>query len=121
MNGNDEKELDDLFRSYREACPDIDASPNFVPDVWNKIESRQSFWFVFQRFAGAATTAASAALCVLLLLLNLIYSSQARPVALTYTDALMADQTAEKTYYAEAIRDGSSDDEAGAKPIGQPK
>ncbi len=75
--------------------------------MWQKIEARQSFWYIF-RHLGRPVTAASAALCLLLLVLNLI-SSPARSLVPSYTDALMADHTAEKTYYAEAIRSSPSD------------
>ncbi len=74
-----------------------------MPSLWQKIEARQSFWAVFQRF-GKTITTASAAVCLLLLVLNLISSPAAYNPAATYADALMAEHTAEKTYYAEAIR-----------------
>ncbi len=107
---NDDSQLDELFRSYRAACPDVEPGVNFMPEVWQKIETRHSFWFVFQRLARAVTTA-SAALCLLLLVLNLISSQQTHLLAPTYVDALMADHTAEKTYYTEAIRSGPSSEE----------
>jgi len=58
--GNNEERLDALFRAYREACPDRDASPNFMPNLWQRIESRQTFAFSFRRMAGAFVTAALA-------------------------------------------------------------
>ncbi len=54
---------------------------------------------------------ASAALCLLLLVLNFVSTSQSR-LAPTYVDLLMADHTAEKTYYTEAIRSTPTADEA---------
>jgi len=57
---NNEERLDALFRAYREACPDPDASPNFMPTLWRRIESRQSFAFSFRRMAGGFVTAALA-------------------------------------------------------------
>lgn len=106
---NDDAELDRLFQEYRAACPEIEPSANFLPAVWRKIEARQSFWYVF-RHLGRPVTAASAALCLLLLVLNLISSPAAHSLP-SYTDALMADHTAEKTYYAEAIRSIPSDEQ----------
>ncbi len=99
----DDSELDKLFQEYRAACPEIEPSPDFMPAVWRRIEARQSFWYVF-RHLGRPVTAGSAALCLLLLILNLISSSATHNLVPSYTDALMADHTAEKTYYAEAIR-----------------
>ena len=107
---NDDSRLDKLFESYRGACPEIEPGVNFMPQVWQKIETRHSFWFQFQRLARTVTTA-SAALCLLLLVLNFISSQQAHLLAPTYVDALMADHTAEKTYYTEAIRSTPSTEE----------
>jgi hypothetical protein len=102
MMTNDESGLDDLFKTYRAACAEIEPSSNFMPGVWQKIESRYSFWFVFQRLARTASTAC-AGLCLLLLVLNLSSSAPNGRAAATYTDALLADHSAEKTYYTEAI------------------
>ena len=40
MNGGDR--LDALFAEYREACPDREASANFMPRLWEQIEARRS-------------------------------------------------------------------------------
>jgi hypothetical protein len=116
---NDDSQLNDLFQRYRAACPDAEPGVNFMPEIWQKIETRHSFWFLFQRLARTAATA-SAALCLLLLVLNFISSGQAHLLAPTYVDALMADHTAEKTYYTEAIR-GTAPSEAptteGSRPL----
>jgi hypothetical protein len=104
---NDDTQLDDLFRRYREAIPEVEPSVNFMPMLWQRIDAKPNFWLVFPRLARAFTTA-SAALCLVLLALNLVSSSQAT-VAPTYTDALMADHSAEMTYYGEAIRASSNE------------
>lgn len=57
--GNDEK-LDALFRAYRAACPDRDPSVNFMPELWKRIEARQTFTFSFRRMASGFVTAAVA-------------------------------------------------------------
>jgi hypothetical protein len=36
-------ELDHLFARYRTAVPDPEASVNFMPELWRKIEARQFF------------------------------------------------------------------------------
>jgi|SRR5579875_2252350 len=100
---DEESKLDTLLESYRSACPDVEPSANFMPALWQKIEARRSFWFVFQREARAVMTA-SAALFLLLLVLNLFSGSQAHLTPSSYADALMADHTAEQTDYTEAIR-----------------
>jgi hypothetical protein len=58
--GNIDERLDALFRAYRDACPDRDASPNFMPNLWQRIEARQTYAFSFRRMAGAFVTAALA-------------------------------------------------------------
>ena len=35
-------ELNGLFRSYRAAVPDPEASANFMPELWRRIESRRN-------------------------------------------------------------------------------
>ncbi len=37
------EELDHLFERYRAALPDPEASVNFMPELWRKIEARQFF------------------------------------------------------------------------------
>jgi hypothetical protein len=111
---NDEGELENLFQRYRVACPEVEASATFMPKLWERIESRHSFWFAFQGLARAAMTA-STALCLLLLILNFIAAPQNHR-ALTYADALAAEHTAEQTYYAEAIR-SSADGEQPSVPF----
>lgn len=100
IEASDERSLDELFQRYRSACPDVDPGANFMPVLWQKIEARHSFWFTFVRFGRGALTA-SAALCLLLLVLNLSSSPQ---VMASYTDAILAESSAEQTYYTEAIQ-----------------
>jgi len=60
MRGNEEEKLDALFRAYHAACPTPEPSANFMPDLWRKIESRQTVTFSFRRMASAFVTAALA-------------------------------------------------------------
>ena len=60
MRGNEDEQLDALFRAYRDACPDREASANFMPTLWARIDSRQTFLFSFRRMANAFVTAAVA-------------------------------------------------------------
>lgn len=59
MGRNHDKQLDALFRAYA-ALPTPDASPNFMPGVWQKIEARQSFTWSLGKFANVFLTAAAA-------------------------------------------------------------
>jgi len=60
MRGNDEQRLDALFRAYRDACPTPEASANFMPNLWQRVEARQTYAFSFKRMANALVTAAVA-------------------------------------------------------------
>ena len=113
-NPIEEGGLDRLFQRYRSACPEGEGSSGFMPSLWQKIEARQSFWAVFQHF-GKTVTTASAAICLLLLVLNLIASPAAYDPAATYADALMAEHTAEKTYYGEAIRNSQPGEDSASE------
>lgn len=108
---NEDSGLDELLQRYRAACPDPEPGADFMPRLWEKIESRHSFWFVFEGLGQTAMTA-SAALCVLFVILNLVSSAENRVLAPTYVDALMAEHTVEKTYYTEAIRSTPTSEEA---------
>ncbi len=101
MNGDNDA-LAELFQRYASACPEVEPSANFMPRLWRKIEASHSFGSVFERLARPGM-AAAAALCLLLVVLNLVAPTR-NPAAQSYTDALMADHSAERTYYTEAIR-----------------
>jgi hypothetical protein len=86
MRGNDEERLDALFRAYRDACPNPEASANFMPNLWAKIESRQRFTFSFRRMANALVTAAVALSIALSVYMSLPRSNQNYPQS--YIEAL---------------------------------
>jgi hypothetical protein len=50
-----------LFASYREACPDPEASQAFMPGLWQKIEARRAFTYRLKRLARGIITAAALA------------------------------------------------------------
>jgi hypothetical protein len=94
--------LDEFFQRYRAACPEVEPTSNFMPVLWDRIESRRGFAFTFERMAKPAMTF-FAALCLLLLMLNVAGTGPGNVAPATYADALAADSTAEKTDYTEAI------------------
>lgn len=65
MRGSNDQKLDTLFQAYREACVAPETSANFMPNLWARIESRQSFTFVLQRMGNALATGAVALSLVL--------------------------------------------------------
>lgn len=76
MRGNGDEQLDALFRAYREACPDPEASANFMPTLWARIESRQRFQFSFSRMVSGFVTAAAALTLALGLYMSMPHSTQ---------------------------------------------
>ena len=83
-------QLDRLFRSYRDACPDPDPGVNFMPELWAKIEARETSTNLFGQMAKALVTAALAASVILGLLMSTV-NQPASNFNGTYLDALMAD------------------------------
>jgi hypothetical protein len=111
--GNREEELnrtlDALLAAYREASPAPEASPDFMPRLWQQIEARRSVSYSLGRWTRALVTAA-AALCVLLGLLQVYLPSQPVFYTQTYIEALQEEGAAEGSTYLEAlwVEDGGS-------------
>ena len=57
---NHEAVLDRLLGAYRDACPAPEPGPNFMPELWQRIEARRTYSFVLGRLAGGFVTAALA-------------------------------------------------------------
>ena len=36
---NNDQQLDELFQHYKAACVDVNPNPNFMPQVWARIEA----------------------------------------------------------------------------------
>lgn len=82
-----EAQLDSLFAAYRKACPDCELNPDFMPELWRKIEARRKeslSWAFFAR--GLATLGA----CLCLLFAALSLTPSASNVSASYLDALAA-------------------------------
>jgi len=88
MRGNNDERLDSLFRAYRDACPTPEASANFMPNLWGRIESRQNFSFSFRHMANGFVTAAVALTIALGVYMYVPHSSSAPNE--TYIEALAA-------------------------------
>jgi len=89
MNRMDDK-LQSLWNEYRNACPDPEGSPNFVPELWRRIEAqRQSATSWLRRWAEVCVIATIAA--TVLLTTVVIPSYLREPVyEATYVDVLNA-------------------------------
>lgn len=88
MNDRWNDELDALFQEYKQAVPDPDASANFMPGLWRKIEGRQSVTLrirkLTQVFVGAA-----AAVCLLFAMIEVIPGAR-NDIRGSYIDVLAA-------------------------------
>ena len=92
QGNSNERRLDNLFRAYLEACPIPEASANFMPALWARIEARESSTNWFGRVAKTLVTAAVAASVILGLMISSMNQSTAFLNA-TFVDALRADHT----------------------------
>ena len=82
------QELDNLFVSYRAAMPDPEASANFMPELWRKIEARQFFLTRVKKLT-QVFVAAAAAICLLLGIMLQVPIAADRPaVSGNYVDVL---------------------------------
>ena len=86
--GNHGERLDALFRAYGEACIAPEPSANFMPQLWQKIEARQTFSFFFGRVARGFVTAAVAATLGMAVYLTVPHHSSV--YTNTYIDVLSA-------------------------------
>jgi anti-sigma factor RsiW len=85
-----ETRLDELFSAYRDACPTPEASANFMPEIWARIEAREVSTNWFGNVAKALVTAGLAASMIL----GLMVSSRSQSSAFfnaTFVDAWQAD------------------------------
>jgi len=81
-------ELDDLFKRYRTALPDPEASVNFMPELWRKIEARQ-FFLVRVKKLTQVFVAAAAAICLFLgIALQVPVATNPQAVRGNYVDVL---------------------------------
>lgn len=87
--GNQEQRFNALLKAYGEACVAPEPGANFMPQLWQKIEARQTFSFFFMRVARGFVTAAVAAALAMAVYLSIprynsvFYNS-------TYVDVLAA-------------------------------
>jgi hypothetical protein len=81
-------EMDHLFKQYRAALPDPEASVNFMPELWRRIEARQFFVLRMKKLT-QVFVAAAAAICLLLgIVLQAPVSSDTPVVRGNYVDVL---------------------------------
>jgi hypothetical protein len=89
-----DSDLDNLFRAYREACPDPEPSVSFMPAMWAKIEAREASGTIFSRLAKALVTAAVGA-SVVMGLMSASYNQPGPSYEGSYIQALAADRVSD--------------------------
>jgi hypothetical protein len=82
-------ELKSLFASYRAAVPDPDASANFMPELWRRIQARQTLVMRVRKLTQVFVGAAAAA-CLLFAMIQVVPSGSRQEVHANYVDALAA-------------------------------
>src|ERR1700676_1941335 len=96
--------LDALWVEYREAIPDPDASPNFMPQLWQKIEARRvETTSVFRRLAQIWVMATIALALVISAVLIPHSNNDEAFYSGTYVDVLAAEHSND---YVEALPAG---------------
>ena len=86
--------LDALWVEYREATPDPEASPNFMPQLWQKIEARRvGNTSIFRRLAQICVMAAVALALVIGAVLITRGNSDEAFYSGTYVDVLAAEHS----------------------------
>ena len=103
LQGSDEA-LDALFASYRAACPDPEPSVNFMPQLWQKIESRERVSRVFTRWTRNLVTAALALSTLLALAVEISRSRGAALPSETYVEVLAEDNARQDLYSLAPVR-----------------
>lgn len=63
-------ELNGLFASYKAAVPDREASANFMPELWRKIEGRRSIMLRIKKLTHVFLAAAAAISIVFVTILS---------------------------------------------------
>ena len=93
-----DQELNSLFAEYHEAIRDPEASPEFMPKLWGKIEAKRSFVYRRKKVSQLAV-ATALAVCVLSSILINPFSQREPLPAGTYVD-MLAEAHADETVAA---------------------
>ena len=98
MNRMDDK-LDGLLAEYRAAVPDPEASPDFMPGLWRRIEARRvdSATSVFRRLAQICVMATLAVTLLLSVVLNSSSQTSELFFSGSYVEILAAERATEYT------------------------
>jgi len=103
-DGRLEAELTQLFARYREALPDPEATPEFMPKLWRRVEARQRSNRDLRRLAQGFVTAAALVSLVIGIFLSLPQGRMSAFYTNTYLEILATDQAQDDPDVAEIVR-----------------
>lgn len=96
--------LQHLMARYRDACPEVSPSPEFMPQLWQRIDARRALSWKLRAWGRVIVTAA-ATLCFAIAMLQLAPIGVNPTYERTYVEALEADQTPETMAFADMVVD----------------
>jgi hypothetical protein len=96
-------DINSLLSEYRDAFPDAEPSPQFMPRLWGRIEARRGFTLRIKRIT-QMFLAGAAALC-LVMTGALVLPSSKQPVHSNYVDILAEAHPAESLAALGIVRD----------------
>jgi hypothetical protein len=97
-----EPNLDQLFKRYSQACPDVEPGANFMPAIWQRIDAKRGFSFKLAAYARVLAMSA-ASLCLAAGLFEISAYGPAQQLASrTFVDVLDDDDDAEAIIYGMA-------------------
>jgi hypothetical protein len=98
---NLERELDSLLAAYRDACQAPEATPEFMPALWARIDARQSSFGFLKRWTEGFIAAAAAACLMAVLMQVAPEDNKAVVYQSTYLEALTQDSTPENSIFVD--------------------
>jgi hypothetical protein len=106
MDFNLEANLDALFAEYREACPDIEPSANFTPNLWARIDAQRGWKWHLSAYAKRMALATAAA-CMLLVGIQIGSTWNREPLlSRSYVDVLRDSAATEDYAYVPVVDQG---------------
>lgn len=103
-----DRKLDVLFDEYRQACPDLDGTANFMPRLWQKIEARQTLPLMLGRWTRMIVSFA-AALCLAMAIILVLPYHQASVMQTSYVEALEREHPNDIMAYSDVVPDNTGD------------
>ena len=105
MMDNLNRELDSMLAAYKQALPDPEASPEFMPTLWRKIDARRNLVFRLGRLTRVFLTSA-AALCLLMTGVQTFPRLDHKAARPSYLDVLAESHNSDNLFeYLESMRE----------------